>query len=158
VAAFANLKKICEEYLAGEYQIEVIDLMEHPELARTEGKVLAARWPAPARRRASGLPRLHLCVSRSGAAYGSCNARFALCPKTWAASRPASQFRSWRPTSPIRVVLKCTTATNTRSSGRYFSRGSPLPRILGNAVWSPNNLHALSITKCQKAIYVSPTT
>lgn len=33
VAAFANLKKICEEHLAGCYQIEVIDLLKDPQLA-----------------------------------------------------------------------------------------------------------------------------
>jgi circadian clock protein KaiB len=32
--AFANLKTICEEHLAGRYEIEVIDLLEHPGLAR----------------------------------------------------------------------------------------------------------------------------
>jgi circadian clock protein KaiB len=32
--AFANLKKICEEHLADEYQIEVIDLMRNPQLAQ----------------------------------------------------------------------------------------------------------------------------
>jgi circadian clock protein KaiB len=32
--AFANLKKICEEHLAGQYRIEVIDLLENPTLAR----------------------------------------------------------------------------------------------------------------------------
>jgi circadian clock protein KaiB len=34
LAAFKNLKKICEEHLAGEYRIEVIDLLENPTLAR----------------------------------------------------------------------------------------------------------------------------
>ncbi len=34
LAAFANLKKICEEHLAGEYHIEVIDLIKTPTLAR----------------------------------------------------------------------------------------------------------------------------
>ncbi len=34
VEAFANLKKICEEHLAGKYHIEVIDLLENPRLAR----------------------------------------------------------------------------------------------------------------------------
>jgi circadian clock protein KaiB len=29
----SNLKKICEENLKGEYSIEVIDLLENPELA-----------------------------------------------------------------------------------------------------------------------------
>ena len=33
MAAFANLKRICEEYLEGKYQIEVIDLMVNPQLA-----------------------------------------------------------------------------------------------------------------------------
>jgi len=32
--AFANLKVLCEEHLKGRYQIEVIDLIEHPHLAR----------------------------------------------------------------------------------------------------------------------------
>jgi circadian clock protein KaiB len=34
LAAFSNLKKICEEHLAGKYSIEVIDLIENPTLAR----------------------------------------------------------------------------------------------------------------------------
>ena len=33
LAAFANLKKICEEHLAGQYEIEVIDLLKDPQLA-----------------------------------------------------------------------------------------------------------------------------
>lgn len=34
LAAFANLKKLCEEHLAGKYRIEVIDLLKNPQLAR----------------------------------------------------------------------------------------------------------------------------
>ena len=34
LAAFANLKKICEEHLHGRYKIEVIDLLEKPQLAK----------------------------------------------------------------------------------------------------------------------------
>ena len=34
LAAFANLKMICEEHLAGCYRIEVIDLLKNPTLAR----------------------------------------------------------------------------------------------------------------------------
>jgi circadian clock protein KaiB len=34
LAAFANLKRICEEHLAGKYRIEVIDLLENPQLAK----------------------------------------------------------------------------------------------------------------------------
>jgi len=33
LTAFANLKKLCEEHLAGQYEIEVIDLLKHPQLA-----------------------------------------------------------------------------------------------------------------------------
>jgi len=34
ITAFTNLKKICEEHLAGKYQIEVIDLIKNPQLAK----------------------------------------------------------------------------------------------------------------------------
>jgi circadian clock protein KaiB len=34
LAAFANLKKICEENMCGKYSIEVIDLLENPQLAK----------------------------------------------------------------------------------------------------------------------------
>ncbi len=34
ITAFANLKKLCEEHLAGKYKIEVIDLLKNPQLAR----------------------------------------------------------------------------------------------------------------------------
>jgi circadian clock protein KaiB len=34
IAAFANLKKICEEHLKGEYKLEVIDLIQNPQLAK----------------------------------------------------------------------------------------------------------------------------
>jgi circadian clock protein KaiB len=36
VAAFANLKKICAQYLKNQYQIEIIDLLENPQLARRD--------------------------------------------------------------------------------------------------------------------------
>ena len=36
LAAFANLKKICTEYLDGQYRIEVIDLLENPRLGRSD--------------------------------------------------------------------------------------------------------------------------
>jgi circadian clock protein KaiB len=51
LAAFANLKKICEEHLAGRYKIEVIDLMENPQLARGDQilavPTLVRRLPPP---------------------------------------------------------------------------------------------------------------
>jgi circadian clock protein KaiB len=34
MAAFANLKKLCEEHLEGNYIIEVIDLLKNPQLAQ----------------------------------------------------------------------------------------------------------------------------
>jgi circadian clock protein KaiB len=36
LTAFANLKQICEEYLPGQYRIEVIDLLENPQLAKAD--------------------------------------------------------------------------------------------------------------------------
>jgi circadian clock protein KaiB len=53
VRAFANLKLLCEEHLKGRYQIEVIDLREHPQLARGDQIVaiptLVRRLPVPVR-------------------------------------------------------------------------------------------------------------
>ena len=40
LAAFANLKKICEEHLEGQYEIEVIDLIKQPQLA-SDDQILA---------------------------------------------------------------------------------------------------------------------
>jgi len=34
VQAFGNLKRICEEHLAGRYRIEIIDLLKNPALAK----------------------------------------------------------------------------------------------------------------------------
>ena len=34
MAAFANLKKLCEKNLCGRYSIEVVDLLENPQLAK----------------------------------------------------------------------------------------------------------------------------
>jgi len=38
--AFANLKRICEEHLAGRYRIEVVDVIENPQLAQGD-RILA---------------------------------------------------------------------------------------------------------------------
>jgi circadian clock protein KaiB len=46
IRALANLKRICETHLAVNYQIEVIDLMENPELARGD-QILAGAHPRP---------------------------------------------------------------------------------------------------------------
>ena len=54
VTAFANLKRLCEEHLPGRYQIEVIDLMQQPQLAAGDQIVaiptLVRRLPEPLRR------------------------------------------------------------------------------------------------------------
>ncbi len=54
LAAFANLKKLCEEHLAGKYQIEVIDLVENPQLAQGDQIVaiptLVRKLPEPIRK------------------------------------------------------------------------------------------------------------
>jgi circadian clock protein KaiB len=34
IRAFANLNVLCEKHLKGRYHLEVIDLLEHPEMAR----------------------------------------------------------------------------------------------------------------------------
>jgi circadian clock protein KaiB len=54
VAAFANLKRLCEEHLAGKYTIEVIDLLEQPQLAAGDQIValptLVRKLPQPLRK------------------------------------------------------------------------------------------------------------
>jgi len=53
IRAFANLKVLCEEHLKGRYQIEVVDLRKHPQLARGDQIVavptLVRRLPSPVR-------------------------------------------------------------------------------------------------------------
>ena len=52
--AFVNLRKICDEHLAGRFQIEVIDLLENPQLAAGDQIVaiptLIRKLPEPLRR------------------------------------------------------------------------------------------------------------
>ena len=52
--AFANLKKICEAHLQGRYTIEVIDLIENPQLAKGDQilaiPTLVRRLPEPLRK------------------------------------------------------------------------------------------------------------
>jgi circadian clock protein KaiB len=51
VAALRNLRAFCEEHLPGQYRIEVIDLVQHPKLARTDQIIaiptLVRRLPSP---------------------------------------------------------------------------------------------------------------
>jgi circadian clock protein KaiB len=54
IKAFANLKKICEEHLNGNYAIEVIDLMKNPQLAKGDQilaiPTLVRKVPLPMRK------------------------------------------------------------------------------------------------------------
>ncbi len=54
LVAFANLKKICEEHLKGQYTIEVVDLLENPTLARGDQilaiPTLVRKLPEPVRK------------------------------------------------------------------------------------------------------------
>ena len=51
MAAFANLKRICEEHMKGRYQIEVVDLLVNPSLSKDDQilalPTLVRRLPAP---------------------------------------------------------------------------------------------------------------
>ncbi|HVN28036.1 MAG TPA: circadian clock KaiB family protein [Candidatus Binataceae bacterium] len=51
--AITNLRRICDEYLPGKYEVEVIDLLRNPELAKTDQIVavptLVKKLPIPVR-------------------------------------------------------------------------------------------------------------
>ena len=54
VAAFVNLRRICESHLLGQYRIEVIDLLENPTLAKGDQIVavpsLVRQLPPPVKK------------------------------------------------------------------------------------------------------------
>ncbi len=54
IVALANLRKICEKYLEGEYQIEIIDLQKNPQLAKGDQifaiPTLVRKLPPPIRK------------------------------------------------------------------------------------------------------------
>jgi len=54
LTAFANLKNICENHLNGRYSIEVIDLMEQPQLSKGDQilaiPTLVRKLPQPVRK------------------------------------------------------------------------------------------------------------
>lgn len=54
LTALANLKRFCEEYLADRYSLEVIDLLENPQLARGDQilaiPTLVRQLPIPIRK------------------------------------------------------------------------------------------------------------
>ncbi len=67
--AFANLKRICEEHLAGEYHIEVIDLMRNPQLARGDQILACANFRNRSARLSAIFPTPSAC------SWGSISAR-----------------------------------------------------------------------------------
>ena len=54
MTALANLRKYCEEHLQGRYQLEVIDLLQHPQLAEGDQilaiPTLVRKVPVPIRK------------------------------------------------------------------------------------------------------------
>jgi circadian clock protein KaiB len=54
LAAFANLKQICENHLAGRYDIEIVDLLDNPTLAQGDQilavPTLVRKLPPPVRK------------------------------------------------------------------------------------------------------------
>ena len=54
VAAFDNLKRLCEKHLPGKYRIEVVDLLVHPQLAKGDQIIaiptLVRKLPPPIRK------------------------------------------------------------------------------------------------------------
>lgn len=54
LTAFENLKRLCEQHLAGRYRIEVVDLLEQPQLAKGDQilaiPTLVRRLPPPLRK------------------------------------------------------------------------------------------------------------
>jgi circadian clock protein KaiB len=54
IAAIANLRRLCEEHLAGRYSIDIVDLMRDPDLAQAHQIVavptLIRELPEPIRR------------------------------------------------------------------------------------------------------------
>ena len=54
LTAFSNLKQICEDHLKGQYSIEVIDLIEQPQLSKGDQilaiPTLVRKLPQPVRK------------------------------------------------------------------------------------------------------------
>jgi len=66
-SAISSVKQICNSYLGNDYEIEVIDLLEHPELAR-QHQILAVptairTYPLPERRVIGDLSRTEVVVT-----------------------------------------------------------------------------------------------
>ena len=72
VLAIENLQRTCEEHLAGQYQIEVVDLLENPRRA-ADDQILAVptlvrKLPSPSARSSATCPTSTVCSSASASA------------------------------------------------------------------------------------------
>ena len=70
--AVVNLKRICDEYLAGNFEFEVIDLYQQPELAVRHQVIatptLLKTWPLPLRQMFGDLSDTQATLRRLGIA------------------------------------------------------------------------------------------
>jgi circadian clock protein KaiB len=70
VLAVTNLVRICEQYLQGRYELEVIDLYQQPELAAREQLIVAPtlikKFPPPMRRLIGSLANSEDVLRRLG--------------------------------------------------------------------------------------------
>jgi circadian clock protein KaiB len=61
LAAIANLQVLCDQYLAGDYHIEVVDLLKHPQLAAGDQilaiPTLVRKLPTPVKKIIGDLSR-----------------------------------------------------------------------------------------------------
>ena len=73
--AIANVKAICEQYLKGCYDLEILDIYRHPEQLRQDQIVavpaLVKRLPAPLRLLVGDLSRADHVLSGLGIAAGA---------------------------------------------------------------------------------------
>jgi circadian clock protein KaiB len=63
MTAFTNLKAICDVHLKGRYELEIIDLLRHPQLARGDQilaiPTLVRRLPEPVKKIIGDLSDVH---------------------------------------------------------------------------------------------------
>jgi len=76
VHAIAGLRKICDEYLRGRFDLEVIDIYQQPILAK-ENQIIAAptlikEWPTPQRKFIGDLSNIERIVAGLGLQPGMC--------------------------------------------------------------------------------------
>jgi circadian clock protein KaiB len=66
VSALSNLKKMCEEHLAGKYSIEVVDLLKNPQLAKGDQifaiPTLVRKLPEPIKKIIGDLSNMERCL------------------------------------------------------------------------------------------------